>query len=373
MTDAPAGPAPDAPAAPDARPRRRGRAWALAAVGVVAALLVGGGAVLLTRPAAPAATALELAGDLRTHDPALVVGDEGEPWYVFSTGDVRVGLGAPQIRRSTDGGRTWEDIGTVWEAGTRPRWVYEAVPGVENFWAPEVVEHDGTWYLYYAASTFGSNRSVIGLMTNTTLDPDDPAYAWVDRGEVISSTPGEDNWNAIDAGVVDVDGTPWMAFGSFWGGIQLIELAWPDGMPADPAAEPVTIASRIGSPNAIEAPYLAERDGWYYLFVSRDSCCQGSDSTYNMAVGRSRDVTGPYVDREGRDLAAGGGEPLLATRGDMVGPGGQSYSKGYLAFHWYDAAEGGDFRLGIRELAWDDEGWPVATTREEQEQVQDAG
>lgn len=345
---------------------RRRRAWAVAAVVAAAGVLAGGGTLLLTRTSPPAATALEPAGDLRTHDPALVVGDPGEPWYVFSTGDVRVGLGAPQVRRSTDEGRTWQDVGTVWDAATRPTWVEERVPGIQNYWAPEVVEHDGTWYLYYAASTFGSNRSLIGLMTNTTLDPDDPAYAWVDRGEVIASEPGVDSWNAIDPAVLDVDGTPWLAFGSFWGGLQLVELAWPGGTLADPDAAPVTIARRTAVPNAIEAPYLVARDGWYYLFFSRDTCCRGSDSTYNIAVGRSRAVTGPYVDRQGRDLTADGGEPLLATRGDAVGPGGQSVSRGFLAYHWYDAAAGGDFRLGIRELAWDDEGWPVATTREEQ-------
>ncbi len=363
-----AGPTPDP--APRTAPARRRRV-VVGALAAVVVLLVGGGTFLLTRPDPPAATAIDVTGDIRTHDPALVVGDEGEPWYVFSTGDVRVGLGAPQVRRSTDGGRTWVDVGTVWDVRTRPQWVYERIPGVENFWAPEVVEHDGTWYLYYAASTFGSNRSLIGLMTNTTLDPDDPDYAWVDQGEVIASEPGRTNWNAIDAGVIDVDGTPWMAFGSFWGGIQLVELTWPEGTLADPDAEPVTIASRIGAENPIEAPYLFEHDGWYFLLVSRDKCCQGSESTYSIAVGRSRDVTGPYVDRDGREMTLDGGESLLSTRGDMVGPGGQSYSKGYLAFHWYDAADGGDFRLGIRELAWDEDGWPVATTREEQ--AQDAG
>lgn len=352
-----------------ARARRAPRRLVPAVVAALVAVALAVTGVVLLRPdPAPAATALELEGDLRTHDPALVVGDPGEPWYVFSTGDVRVGLGAPQVRRSTDEGRTWEEVGTVWDAASRPAWVYEQVPGVENFWAPEVVEHDGTWYLYYAASTFGSNRSLIGLMTSPTLDPDDPAYGWQDQGQVVASVPGEDAFNAIDAGVVeDADGTPWMAFGSFWGGIQLVELTWPSGLLADPDAEPVQIASRIGAPNAIEAPYLVHRDGWYYLFFSRDSCCQGTESTYSMAVGRSREVTGPYVDHEGAELTADGGLSLLATTGDMVGPGGQSYSRGYLAFHYYDAAEGGDFRLAIRELAWDEDGWPVATTREEQE------
>lgn len=348
------------------------RRRAVVGLGVLVLLLVGAGLVVLLRDDGdPAATALELTGELRTHDPALVAGQDGEPWYVFSTGDVRVGLGSIQIRRSSDG-RDWEYLGTVWDAATRPEWVYDAVPGVENFWAPELYEHDGTWYLYYSASTFGSNRSVIGLMTNSTLDPDAPGYAWVDQGQIWASEPGEDNYNAIDPGIVeDADGTPWMAFGSFWGGIQLVELEWPSGKPADPDAEPRVIASRIGSPNAIEAPYIVHRGDWFYLLVSRDSCCQGSDSTYNIAVGRSVNVTGPYVDRLGRAMTANGGEQLLASLGDMVGPGGQSVSAGYLAFHFYDAAEGGDFRLGIRELAWDEDGWPVATTA--QEQAQDKG
>jgi arabinan endo-1,5-alpha-L-arabinosidase len=350
----------------------RGRRLVAAVVAAVAVLGAGGvAAVLALRSDPPAATALELSGDLRTHDPALVVPeDETDPWYVFSTGDIKAGFGAPQVRRSTDGGHTWEMVGTVWDASTRPDWVYEAVSGVQNFWAPEVVEHDGTYYLYYAASTFGSNSSVIGLTTNTTLDPDDPDYAWVDQGEVWRSTTGEDNYNAIDAGVLtDGEGTPWMAFGSFWGGIQLVELQWPSGKPVD-GSQPETIASRIGSPNAIEAPYLVRHGDWYYLFVSRDSCCQGTDSTYNIAVGRSADITGPYVGRDGADLTADGATPLLGTTGDMVGPGGQSYSRGYLAFHYYDASLGGDFQLAIRELAWDDEGWPVATTAQEQEQAE---
>ena len=187
----------------------------------------------------------------------------------------------------------------------------------------------------------------------------------MDQGEVLRSEPGETDYNAIDPGVItDADGTPWMAFGSFWGGIQLVELSWPSGKPVE-GASPVTIASRTSPPNAIEAPYLVLHDGWYYLFVSRDACCQGSDSTYNIAVGRSRDVTGPYVDRSGAEMTLDGGGSCWPRPGTWSGRAA-SFSHGYLAFHYYDAAAGGDFRLEIRELAWDDEGWPVATTREEQ-------
>lgn len=356
--------------APGPNPGRRHRPAAalLAAVMLLTAgcAASGAGPATATSAAGPAAEALTLSGDLHTHDPALVAGTGDQPWYVFSTGDVREGLGAPQVRRSTDGGRTWSYVGTVWDAATRPQWVYEQVKGVQNFWAPEVVEHDGTYYLYYAASTFGSNTSVIGLTTNTTLDPSDPAYHWVDQGEVWRSTAGESNDNAIDPGVVtDASGTPWMVYGSFWGGIRLLPLQWPSGKPAA-GAQPTTVASRIGAPNAIEAGYLVHRGDWYYLFVSRDSCCKGTDSTYNIAVARSADVRGPYVGRTGKPATLDGATPLLATTGTMVGPGGQSYSNGYLAFHYYDGTAGGDFRLAIRKLAWTDDGWPVATTAAEQ-------
>lgn len=304
------------------------------------------------------ADALPLAGDLRAHDPALVVGEEGEPWFVYSTGDVSVGFGAPQIRRSDDGGRTWALVGTAWDSDDDPAWVRDEIDGVTNFWAPELYQHDGTWYLYYSASTFGKNRSLIALATNTTLDPDDPDYEWVDRGEVVGSVPG-DAFNAIDPGVaVDEAGTPWMAFGSFWSGIRMVELEWPDGLRADPAAEPLRLADRGAPPNAIEAPYLMEHDGDWFLFVSRDSCCQGSDSTYKIAVGRADAPTGPFVDRDGVPLLEDGGTILAETEGTRIGPGGQSVADGMMALHYYDGELNGQFRLALVPIEWGDDGWP---------------
>ena len=294
-------------------------------------------------------------GDFFTHDPALVAGGGNEPWFIYSTGNGDIADGNVQIRRSTDGVE-WEYAGEVWQE--KPAWLTEAVPKTDNLWAPELYEHDGTWYLYYSASSFGSNLSVIGLTTNTTLDPAHPDYEWVDRGPVISSL-GED-FNAIDPGIVeDEDGTPWMSFGSFWSGIRMVELDWTDGKRADDA-EPLTLATRNAPPNAVEAPYILARGGYYYLFVSRDFCCQGTDSTYNIAVGRADEVTGPYLDADGVDMADDGGTPLLAADGDRVGPGGQSVSGDYLGFHYYDAALDGAFRLGITELEWKDD-WPVTS------------
>jgi arabinan endo-1,5-alpha-L-arabinosidase len=298
--------------------------------------------------------ARELTGDLMTHDPALAVEDGTS--YVYSTGSETVSDGNIQIRSSTDGS-SWRHRGEVWPE--KPEWLDEAVPGVSNLWAPELIEYDGTWFLYYSASTFGSNTSVIALATNETLDPDAAEYEWVDRGPVISSARSDD-FNAIDPGVtVDGDGQPWMSFGSFWSGIRMVPLEWPSGMRAD-AAEPLQLADRQLPPNAIEAPYIVERDGEYFLFVSRDSCCRGLESTYNIAVGRADEITGPYVDRDGVSLLEGGGTLLLAADGDRIGPGGQSVAGDMLALHYYDRRLDGAFQLALIELEWDAEGWPMA-------------
>lgn len=306
---------------------------------------------------------IEVSGDINVHDPGLALDDEGLPWVIASTGDERIGLGAIQIRTSDDGGATWEHTGEAWTPATEPEWIREIVPGVTNFWAPELVRVEETWYLYYAASTFGSNTSVIALMTNTAFDPHNPGDGWVDRGLVVQST-GEDNFNAIDPSVLfDTDGNGWLAFGSFWGGVQLVALDFPSGG-LEAGAQPVTIASRGTSTNAIEAPSLISHDGYYFLFVSFDKCCSGTSSTYNINVGRSETPEGPYLDKAGNDLAEGGGTMLLESVGDQIGPGGQSVVGDRIAFHFYDAEAGGAPTLALRTLAWRD-GWPVVATQAE--------
>ncbi|WP_051325208.1 arabinan endo-1,5-alpha-L-arabinosidase [Glycomyces tenuis] len=296
-----------------------------------------------------------LTGDLGAHDPAVVVPcEDGEPWYVFATGDGRFGDGTIPIRSSTDGGTTWTSQGTIWDS--KPQWLVDAVPGVDNLWAPEVYYDagQGRYYMYYSASTFGDQRSVIGLTTNTTLDPADPDYEWVDEGQVWESNPG-DPYNAIDPNIiVGEDGTHYMAYGSWWQGIFVIELDWPSGKAAS-GANPVNIANRGGS--GIEAPSMVEHDGMYYLFTSWDTCCAGADSTYNIRVGRSESPTGPFVDANGVALTDGGGTLVLAGHGDYVATGGQSISNGLMAYHSYHSA--GHFDLGIEAIEWNADGWPV--------------
>lgn len=327
-------------------------------IGLALGLVVAAGAVVGPEPG-PAEVArgpLPLTGDLAVHDPGLLVTEHG--WYVFGTGDGRVGDGTIPIFTSPDG-LHWTKVGTVWDA--KPGWLVEEVPRVDNLWAPEVY-HDpdtGHYYLYYAASAFGSQRSVIGLATNVALDPADPGYEWVDQGKVWQSRGG-DAYNAIDPAVIaDASGTRWLVFGSFWGGIHLVELDWPSGKPV-PGAPLHQLASRQQRGyNAIEAPLIVARDGWFYLFVSFDTCCRGTGSTYRIAVGRSAQITGPYLDRDGVPMLTGGGTVLLARRGEDVAAGGQSYSDGYLAYHTYGPyGTPGDFRLAIEPVVWAPDVWP---------------
>ena len=128
-------------------------------------------------------------------------------------------------------------------------------------WAPAIHRHGGTYYLYYAVSTTGHNDSVIGLATNTTLDRTSPAYKWVDQGKVVRSLPASD-FNAIDPDVVqDAAGTPWLVFGSYWSGIQMVQLQWPTGKRS---AEPTRfhLADRKLPLNAVQGAAMIAHDGW---------------------------------------------------------------------------------------------------------------
>lgn len=323
---------------------------------IVAAVVSVLTSVVLTPVAAAAPPpAGQLHGDLDVHDPALAKGVSAHDWYVYSSGVVGKSGGAVQVRKSVDDGHTWTYAGTIWN--TMPSWLTDTVPGADTMWAPELYRHGNVYYLYYAVSTLGHNNSVIGLATNTTLDPAAPGYRWVDQGRVVRSTPTSD-FNAIDPDVVeDQAGTPWLVFGSFWSGIQMVQLQWPAGKRSADRNR-LHLADRKLPLNAIEGSAVVRHGGWYYLFTSWDRCCLGVRSTYRIVVGRSKAVVGPYVDRDGHDLMNGGGTTVLASAGNQIGPGGESIADGVLAYHYYDATANGAPRLGLRTLSWTADGWP---------------
>jgi arabinan endo-1,5-alpha-L-arabinosidase len=293
-------------------------------------------------------------GDTVVHDPSIARTQTG--WYSLSTGieDPSGAQPGGALLRSSADGQHWQLRDTL----PVPPWVKEAVPGVRNIWAPDVSWHDGLWYLYYAASTFGSNNSVIGLLTSPTLDPSSSQYHWTDRG-LVTRSQTDDDVNAIDPNLaVDASGGAWLAYGSFWSGITMIQVVLPSGKPLEANPVRYPLVDRHVPPNAVEAPFIIQHGSWYYLFASFDFCCQGVNSTYRTVVGRSRSITGPYVDRTGTSLLAGGGSPFLDARGSMRGPGGESVAGGTLAFHYYDAADMGTPHLGLGQLVFRDE-WPV--------------
>jgi len=297
------------------------------------------------------------------HDPVLI--EEDGTYYLFTTGP---GIA---VWSSTDM-KQWTHREPVFHP--YPEWIPVEIPGFGgHLWAPDISYHDGLYYLYYSASAFAKNTSAIGLATNKTLDPKSPDYHWIDHGKVIRSYPGVTNWNAIDANVVeDEEGGAYLAFGSFWGGLKIARMM-PDRMElADCWQNLQTIASRVEDAeqleddpgaNAIEAPFIFHHGDYYYLFASIDYCCRGARSNYKVIVGRSEQVTGPYVDQNDLLLLEGGGTILLKGDQDWYGVGhnavGTFGGKDYIIYHGYDAStERGVPKLRINELTWED-GWPV--------------
>lgn len=304
----------------------------------------------------------DLPQDIRVHDPVLMQQDS--VYYLFCTGR---GIGR---YRSTDL-QNWERLPGIFEAA--PAWVLDKIPAFGNhIWAPDVAFYQGRYLLFYSVSEFGKNNSCIGLVTTASLHPEDAAYGWTDHGAVICSEPGSDDWNAIDPNfILDEAGNPWLSFGSFWGGIQLFPLKEDLSGPL-PGKEMVTIAARERSEpdnihppgdGAIEAPFIVYRAGWYFLFVSFDYCCRGEESTYHLRVGRSREVAGPYHDREGQALVEGGGDLLLAGDARWAALGHNAVVRigdtDYLLCHGYDRKEEGRPKLIMRPLQWDEDFWPL--------------
>lgn len=305
------------------------------------------------------------------HDPVMI--QENGVYYMFCTG---MGI---DVWSSTDMEK-WTKEDPIFKKA--PSWTKKAVIGFEgHFWAPDIAYYNNEYYLYYSVSAFGKNTSCMGLVTNKTLDPDDPEFKWIDQGKVIQSYPGKTDWNAIDPNlIVGIDGTPYLSFGSFWGGLKIAKLT-PDAKRVnDNLNELQTIASRFGQGvdrkhvdedalaagvNAIEAPFIFKKGDYYYLFASIDFCCRGAESTYKIIVARSESILGPYLDKEDVDMAKGGGTLVLKGNKDWFGVGHNSAytfeNNDFLVFHGYDATDNGEPKLIIKQIKWDTEGWPIVS------------
>jgi len=299
------------------------------------------------------------------HDPVMAY--DGNTYYLYATG-----MGIQQM--TSQDRKTWtvspNPVMTV-----IPGWTTDSVPGFgSHVWAPDVIKWHGRWWLAYSCSTFGRNGSAIGLLSARSL----ASPVWKDEGCIVTSREKRDNWNAIDPNFVidESTDTPWIVWGSFWDGIQLARLD--STMHIAAGEKPRTIArrfdpnykptepnptSRFAGTNAIEAPFIFKHGDYYYLFVSWDYCCRGSKSNYRVAVGRSKKVEGPYVDRKGIDMANGGGNLFL--EGDKKNFEAAGHSAAYnfngediFVCHGYGVAPNDGAFLIQRTIYWDKDGWP---------------
>ncbi len=305
-------------------------------------------------------TKLEMTGDIGgfekgiddpTHDPSIF--EANGTFYVVSTGIARdeQNPGGIYIRKSEDSLEgPWQSIGEI----PTPEWVKDY--NVKHLWAPYVIENDGVFYMYYAASMFGTNYSAIGVASTET--PGD-VNSWEDHGPIVTTT-NRDTFNAIDPMVIEDNGKWWLLYGSHFGGIVLRDLV----NMTEVGIDEYVLASRAMTTthNAIEGPTIFKHGDYYYLLTSWDQCCNGTASTYKVAVGRSESITGPYVDSNGTDLLDGGGDIILDAEDNQIGPGGQDVIEvdgdHYMIYHYYDGNANGTIRMQIRQFNWNDD-WPT--------------
>ena len=296
-----------------------------------------------------------LRGSLGIHDPSTIIQCNGR-YYIFGT------HGGIYSKSSADK-QYWVTGPSVF--ATAPSWTTSYTSSLDGFWAPDVIYFNGQYHLYYAVSSFGVNTSAIGLATNPTLDTNNPSYLWTDQGPVIKSTAAN-NYNCIDPSVIfDVSSNLWMSFGSYWNGINLVQLDATTGLINATNSTLTRLAINSASGDPIEASYLYHHGSYYYLFVNWGACCAGMDSTYNIRVGRSTSVTGTYRDRTGASMLSNGGTLFLKTTGKYIGPGQigilDEGGTDCFSYHYYDANANGAPTLDIEPLYWTPDGWPAFT------------
>jgi arabinan endo-1,5-alpha-L-arabinosidase len=278
--------------------------------------------------------AFALDGQISIHDPSTIIQCDGK-YYTFGTG----------------GSALVSNDGWTWQRGTTPS---------RRGMAPDIIHIGDRYYMYVAANIGAQPKAAITMVWNKTLDPDSPNFKW-EEGDVVASSDGVEDCNAIDPGVFldPTTGKMWLTYGSYFGYIRLVQLDPKTGKRVVPIDKPVDVAINC------EASDMIYHDGWYYLLATHGSCCRGGDSGYNIRVGRSRKVTGPFLDHMGIDMIKGGGKLFVNSGGRVVGPGhfglmdlGDGVQK-FSCHYEADLERGGASVLDIRPLLWKD-GWPVA-------------
>ncbi|KAI0532650.1 glycosyl hydrolase [Xylaria digitata] len=289
-----------------------------------------------------------------SHDPAIIRRSDGT-YFRFSTN------GKIAVHTAPDIAGPWTYKGAVLPSGSSID-----LPGNQDLWAPDVSLVGNTYYLYYSVSQFGSQDSAIGVATSTTLD----VGSWTDRGSTGIRSSSAKPYNAIDGNLINVDGTYYLTWGSFWKDIYQAQMK----------ASPLTLASGVSSyqvaydpvTTAVEGAFVFKYGSYYYLFYSKGQCCgydaglPAAGGEYKIMVCRSSSATGGYVDKNGVACTNGGGTIVLESHGNIYGPGGQGVYQDptygpILYYHYVDKTIGyadGDKRFGWNTINFSS-GWPV--------------
>lgn len=298
-----------------------------------------------------------------THDPHIFKDEQTGFYYIYSTDLGKPGI---HIRKSSDL-IYWEYVGTGFKNGVPEeanKWSQ-----AQGLWAPDIIKVDDEYRIYYSASTFGSQQSCIGLAV--AKHPEGP---FEHKGLVIKTT-AEAPVNAIDANIVTdyQTGEQYMVYGSFWGGIRIIKLDSKTGFVAeDGFGIPLATRPREMVDTSVEGAYIRYNDqtGYYYLFVSYGSLA----SDYNVRVGRSKQITGPYIDYHNVEMTTLNEKPnqigLKVTSGYKFGTGEGWYALGHNSVlnddgNWYlvhhtrpETAPKWPY-LQVRKIVWTKDGWPL--------------
>jgi len=292
-----------------------------------------------------------LKGNLNVHDPVMI--KQGNTYYVFSTGrGISVKTSADRIN--------WKNAGRVFDSTTLPEWYKNDIPAQDgSLWAPDIHYSNGKYHLYYSVSASMNFNSSIGYATNTTLDKNDPAYKWVDEGQVISFKNGGEGVNVIDPNIfIDKDGKKYLLYGSYKAGLRLVELDAVTGKLKKDPPELITITTSLG-----EGSFIIKSRDYYYIFASRGRCCAGINSTYQIVMGRSKNVKGPYLTKEGESWVDNKYSLLLA--GDSTEPGRghngffTEHDTTFIVYHAYSSSQNGASLLNIKPMYIDKDGWPT--------------
>ncbi|MDR0559791.1 MAG: family 43 glycosylhydrolase [Prevotellaceae bacterium] len=279
--------------------------------------------------------------DVNLPDPTVIRADDGY-FYLYAT----EGIARTPVFRSKNLVE-WQQAGAAFTAETRPSWEPDG-----KIWAPDINYINGKYVLYYSMSRWGGVETC-GIGVAVSERPDG---GFTDKGMLFRSN-GIGVRNSIDQNYVEEGNRKYLVWGSF-NGIYIIELG-DDGLSIREGAEKMQIAG-----TAFEGSCIYKRGKYYYLFASVGTCCEGANSTYTTVVGRSENLTGPYVNKSGKLMIDNTYEILIHGDSEFAGTGHNAEivtddnGNDWILYHAYRRSNPKNGRvLMLDRIYWTDDNW----------------